>query len=247
TWSDAQAYCKASYTDLAIIQNDDDVVQIQNEIQGKQFKSSAWIGLYNDINSWRWSLGNVPLGSFNDWLFIQPKNEYGNDECAVIWGMGWIDWTCSELISFVCFDETKTGDQRYIYVTDTMAWLDAQKYCRHHYTDLASSRDATENSVLMNLVPDWTWFGLFRDGWKWVDKTVFSTIMWMPGNPNNALKNENCGYLNNSQAADALCSNIMPFICYVDPPLKKQQAIKIKVQSNQDPHDPALKVAILEQ
>ncbi|KAF7703013.1 hypothetical protein HF521_022020, partial [Silurus meridionalis] len=195
TWSDAQAYCKANYTDLAIIQNTDDVVQIQNEIQGKQFKSSAWIGLYNDNNSWRWSLGNVPLGSFNDWYYSQPQNEDGNDECAVIWGMGWLDCPCNYLVSFVCFDETKTGNERYIYVPDTMVWLDAQSYCRQHYTDLASSRDATENSVIGDLVTDWTWFGLFRDGWKWVDQTVFSTITWMPGNPNNALKHENCGYL----------------------------------------------------
>ncbi|KAF4085427.1 hypothetical protein AMELA_G00118750, partial [Ameiurus melas] len=58
TWSDAQAYCRATYTDLAIIKSNDDMVQLQNEAQIQQFSSSAWIGLYNDINSWRWSFGN---------------------------------------------------------------------------------------------------------------------------------------------------------------------------------------------
>ncbi|XP_046714367.1 putative C-type lectin domain family 20 member A [Silurus meridionalis] len=190
--------------------------------------------------SWSWSLGNVPLGSFIAWSF--PPPDY---DCAVIYPRGWIDTPCSARFPVVCFDETKTGNGRYIFVPATMVWLDAQKYCRQHYTDLASSRDATENSVIMNLVPDWTWFGLFRNSWKWIDKTVFST--WKSGNPNNALKDKNCGYLNNSLADNGLCTNIMPFICYVEPQLKKQQTIKIKIQSNQDPHDPALKVAILEQ
>ncbi|KAF5892353.1 putative C-type lectin domain family 20 member A isoform X1, partial [Clarias magur] len=52
------------------------------------------------------------------------------------------------------------------------------------------------------------------DGWKWTDQTTFSTISWMPGKPDNVLGDENCGYINNLQAADAQCSDIMPFFCY---------------------------------
>lgn len=95
-----------------------------------------------------------------------------------------------------------------------MSWIEAQSYCRKHYTDLASARDASENSVIGGRISGATWFGLFRDTWKWVDNTNFSFISWIPGLPNNALGNENCGYLNNGQAADAQCLDIKPFFCY---------------------------------
>ncbi|XP_047657832.1 macrophage mannose receptor 1-like [Tachysurus fulvidraco] len=126
-----------------------------------------------------------------------------------------------------------------------MSWLEAQTYCRQHHTDLASSRDATEDSVIKGLISGWTWFGLFRDSWKWTDQTNFSTIRWMTGKPDNALKNENCGYINNGQAADALCSDIMPFFCYSD--IKVQQTLRVKVRSDKDVNDPAVMTAILEQ
>ncbi|KAK3559766.1 hypothetical protein QTP86_020735, partial [Hemibagrus guttatus] len=61
-WSDALAYCRATYTDLAIIENQDYMNRFLSDSQKQQLNSSAWIGLYNDINSWRWSFGNEPLG-----------------------------------------------------------------------------------------------------------------------------------------------------------------------------------------
>ncbi|XP_053097693.1 C-type lectin-like [Pangasianodon hypophthalmus] len=141
---------------------------------------------------------------------------------------------------------TKTGDQRYIYISNSNTWYEAQAYCRTFYTDLASTRDATENSVIAGLTSSWTWFGLFRDSWKWTDQTNFSTISWMPGEPDNALGNEDCGYVNNAQAADAQCSDIMPFFCY-SVLMGKQQIMRVNVRSNQDVNDPAVKVAILKQ
>ncbi|KAF5892349.1 putative C-type lectin domain family 20 member A isoform X1, partial [Clarias magur] len=111
---------------------------------------------------------------------------------------------------------TKIGNQRYIYISTTMMWWGAQAYCRQHYTDLASGRDSAENSLIIGMTPGWTWFGLFRDSWKWTDQTNFtsSPISWMPGKPDNALGSQNCAYLNNSQLYDAQCSKILPFYCY---------------------------------
>lgn len=109
---------------------------------------------------------------------------------------------------------TQTGNSRYRYFSNSLSWYDAQIYCRQKYTDLASARDAAENSLLMGLIPGGTWFGLIRDTWKWVDKANFSTISWTSGKPDNALGNENCGYLENGQAVDAQCSDEKPFFCY---------------------------------
>ncbi|XP_047659851.1 C-type lectin-like [Tachysurus fulvidraco] len=134
--------------------------------------------------------------------------------------------------------DSYTGNQRYIFISTRMTWLEAQAYCRQHHTDLASSRVATEDSFIKGLTSDWTWFGLFRDSWKWTDQTNFSTITWMTGKPDNALGNENCGYINNSQAADARCSDIMPFFCYSDV-TGQQQTLRVKVQSSEDVNEPS--------
>ncbi|XP_053097640.1 C-type lectin domain family 10 member A-like [Pangasianodon hypophthalmus] len=104
TWSDAQAYCRATHTDLAIIESNEDMVQLQNEAQRQLFSSSAWIGLYNGINVWRWSLGNEPLGSITLWKPGQPDNRGGDQRCGAIDPSGWYDRTCTDAFPFVCFD-----------------------------------------------------------------------------------------------------------------------------------------------
>ncbi|MGL6083699.1 MAG: lectin-like protein [Gammaproteobacteria bacterium] len=95
-----------------------------------------------------------------------------------------------------------------------MTWSNAQTYCRQYHTDLASSRDEAQHLALKALTSGYTWIGLFRDSWKWVDQTWFSTVKPMTKRINNALGNESCGYINKTQAADARCSDILPFVCY---------------------------------
>ncbi|XP_047673706.1 putative C-type lectin domain family 20 member A [Tachysurus fulvidraco] len=248
-WISAQAYCKVNHSDLAIIESNNDMIRLQNEAQRQQFSSSAWIGLWNDVNSWYWSYGYEPLGNMIKWAAIEPNNKYGNQECVAIVTTGWSDRTCTETFPFLCFDDRETGNSRYIYYSQLKSWYDAQSYCRQYHTDLASTRDATEYSVVYNLVTSlttYTWIGLTRHSWKWTDQTNFSTISWMPGKPDNALGNENCGFLNNSQAIDAKCSDVMPFFCY-SVITGKMQVIRITVQSSQDMNDPAVMSATLEQ
>lgn len=103
SWSDAQAYCRVSHTDLAIIKSSDDMIQLQNEAQRYKFNSSAWIGLYNDVNSWRWSFGNEPLGNVTYWFPGEPNNFGGHEECAIISPSGWNDIPCSLIVPFICF------------------------------------------------------------------------------------------------------------------------------------------------
>ncbi|KAF5887015.1 putative C-type lectin domain family 20 member A isoform X1 [Clarias magur] len=215
-WSDAQTYCQARYTDLAIVKSNDEMVRLQNEAQIQNFSSGAWIGLYNDINSWRWSMGNVPVG-FTGWYSGLPNNGGGDNT---------------------------TGNPGYVRGPSSVTWLAAQAYCRKYYTDLVSINDAKENSIVIGMTSGWTWIGLYRDGWKWIDKTTFSTISWASGKPDNALWHENCGYLNNGQAVDALCSDMMPFFCYSGV-TGEQQILRVKVQSTQDVNDPAVMTAIL--
>ncbi|XP_053089822.1 C-type mannose receptor 2-like [Pangasianodon hypophthalmus] len=244
-WIDAQAYCRATYTDLATIETNDSMVQLQNEAQRQQFSSSAWIGLYNDINSWRWSLGNEPLGIMSDWAAGEPDNAEGHEACAATNPDIWFDVDCAVIFHFVCFDDRNNGTARYIYVSVYKTWSEAQSYCRQNHTDLVSARDTTENSVIQRMISEPIWFGLIRDSWKWSDQTNLSTVSWMPGKPDNALSNENCGYLYNGQVADAQCSDIMPFFCY-SVITGKKQIIRVQVRSSPDANDPAVTAATLE-
>ncbi|XP_053506833.1 putative C-type lectin domain family 20 member A [Ictalurus furcatus] len=151
TWSDAQAYCRVTYTDLAIIESNENMVELQYEAQRQQFSSSAWLGMYNDINSWRWSFGNEPLTTGMMWLGGWPNNNGGHQECGATSTWGWICQDCTTTRPFVCFNDTKTGNKVYIYISNKMTWYDAQAYCRTHHVDLASSRNATENSNIQRM------------------------------------------------------------------------------------------------
>ncbi|KAK3529398.1 hypothetical protein QTP70_031145, partial [Hemibagrus guttatus] len=246
TWSDAQAYCRATHTDLAIVESNEDMVRLQNEAQTQQFISSAWLGLWNDINSWRWSLGNEPLGSETFWNSIEPNNSGGNQACVTTDKWQWNDKKCTDKYPFVCFDENKIGTERFIYISNSTTWLEAQSYCRQYHTDLTSVKSVTENNIVKGLVSGNSWIGLFRDSWKWMDKTNFSTISWVSGQPDNALKVENCGCIIKDQAADALCSDVKPFFCCSEI-TEIKRTIRLKIRSSQDVKDAAVKAMILKQ
>uniref|UniRef100_A0A8C2BVS7 C-type lectin domain-containing protein n=1 Tax=Cyprinus carpio TaxID=7962 RepID=A0A8C2BVS7_CYPCA len=49
----------------------------------RTFYGSAWIGLYDDLNSWRWSLDNTALeGGFKSWFVQQQVNSGGQSLCV---------------------------------------------------------------------------------------------------------------------------------------------------------------------
>ncbi|KAB5579033.1 hypothetical protein PHYPO_G00190010 [Pangasianodon hypophthalmus] len=245
TWHDAQAYCRATHTDLAIIKSLHDMVHFQNEAQRQSFNTEAWIGLYNDINSWRWSFNSEPL-RVQYWILGQPDNVDGHEECGATGLLGWFDASCDKLKSFLCFDARNLAPARYIYISELqMTWYDAQSYCRQHYTDLAIINDLPEGLNVQSMLPNDAWLGLFRDSWKWIDETNMSTLTWGPGQPDNMHKNENCGFVTNSQAADAPCSDTKPFFCYAEISERKQ-TVRLKIQFKQNVIVPAVKAAILE-
>ncbi|XP_046709757.1 C-type lectin lectoxin-Phi1-like [Silurus meridionalis] len=106
TWNDSQVYCRANHEDLAVIESVENVIRFQSDMKKQNFTSSAWIGLYSDVNNWRWSLGNEPVGSSKLWAAVwgQPNNAERNEFCVIIDNYGWLDATCALLLRFVCFD-----------------------------------------------------------------------------------------------------------------------------------------------
>ncbi|XP_060798249.1 hepatic lectin-like [Neoarius graeffei] len=112
TWSEARAYCQATHADLAIMESNENMVQLQIETQIQQFSSSAWIGLYNDLHSWRWSMGNEPLGSTAFWGSGQPNNLNNNQDYVGTGPGDWNDLGNTDMRPFVCFD----GKEQHMFI-----------------------------------------------------------------------------------------------------------------------------------
>lgn len=107
SWTDAQTYCRLHFVDLATVENSTDMESLEAEAQQYNYASKAWVGLYNDVNSWRWSLNDAPL-TFKSWGFNEPNNAHGQEECAKINMLGmWYDATCAQNNSFLCYNGKK--------------------------------------------------------------------------------------------------------------------------------------------
>lgn len=110
---------------------------------------------------------------------------------------------------------TAIGASRYVGVTTMLNWSDAQAYCRQHYTDLASPLTLADNSLVQQvaIVQGFSWLGLFRDGWKWVDGTKVDQLLWKFPLPDNANPQQNCGTLNGGILYDEKCTSQYYFVC----------------------------------
>uniref|UniRef100_A0AAR2JVM6 C-type lectin domain-containing protein n=1 Tax=Pygocentrus nattereri TaxID=42514 RepID=A0AAR2JVM6_PYGNA len=81
-WSEAQAICRQSYTDLATIENDNDQSSVIAAANGN-FNSQIWIGQYEDLqNSWRWYLDDDTF--YGNWLTGEPNNLGGTEHCTTV-------------------------------------------------------------------------------------------------------------------------------------------------------------------
>lgn len=69
----------------------------------------AWIGLFYDINTWRWSIDNTYLygddtTKFGEWFVFTMDNYKGREHCVVIIGGTINDRSCGALEKSVCYD-----------------------------------------------------------------------------------------------------------------------------------------------
>ncbi|KAJ4931134.1 hypothetical protein JOQ06_025433 [Pogonophryne albipinna] len=94
-WEDAQTYCRAHHTDLAMIENAQDNTDMLSITSGY----SVWIGLYRVL--WRWS--DNSNSSFRNWNSGQPNNYFGNQYCGTDdRGQTWHDVECYTERTFWC-------------------------------------------------------------------------------------------------------------------------------------------------
>ncbi|KAK3524255.1 hypothetical protein QTP70_025866 [Hemibagrus guttatus] len=78
------------------------------------YSGLAWIGLYDDVDTWRWSLDDDAFyqegeRDFRGWPH-QPDNYNGSEMCVVIgYGGKWFDSPCTDRKSFVCYNAFTPG------------------------------------------------------------------------------------------------------------------------------------------
>ncbi|XP_062373032.1 L-selectin-like isoform X2 [Sardina pilchardus] len=222
TWSEAQSYCRANYTDLATLYNTDDVNALTQ--LGSQ-TGSAWIGLHDDVqNSWRWSITNSSFygpgeTTYRNWNSSQaePNNFRGKELCVEMLPDGtWNDFPCDTVfsyISFVCYGVNDT----YVLNTTKLTWNDAQASCRANYIDLPSIRNSTENQKVRDAANgNRVYIGLYRTR-LWSDGSDSSFRNWKSGQPDNANFDQYCtavSFSDSGQWTDENCSTTRPFFCY---------------------------------
>ncbi|XP_028840932.1 uncharacterized protein LOC114793387 [Denticeps clupeoides] len=238
TWTDAQAFCRQNYVDLAAIAGPDEAAAASAQVPAGD---RVWIGLYDDVGSWKWSAGGDALTGFANWWDGEPNNLASSEHCVQIHSSGrWIDLDCSVPKPFVCFNEV--GSVRFVLVPDPKSWSEARSYCRAHHTDLATVRNQPENQQVQALLPapGGAWIGLSRDAWRWSDQDESSFANWIPGEPNNFLgRAESCVEMwtwTSGQWNDEVCSALRPFLCHdvVDGPGRRNQAIRSSVTCEGD-------------
>ncbi|XP_039878707.1 macrophage mannose receptor 1-like [Simochromis diagramma] len=260
-WTDAQSYCRERHTDLATIENMEDVRILQSMADSSkmnygQYPNRAWIGLYDDMNSWRWSMSNTDLYknsvAFRNWEPGQPDNRMSKEHCTGLrWTGSWTDENCNNTFKALCSD-IRGLNVTFVFINKSMTWMEAQSYCRANYTDLASVRNMSENQKAKELVPagQSAWIGLFRDSWKWMDGSNFSFTYWNTNEPNNVVKNEFCVAANFGSTGkweDWNCDRETAFVCYNEPAYKQVVRLRMGKNNNQDLNDPAVMEAMLEQ
>ncbi|XP_060755392.1 macrophage mannose receptor 1-like [Neoarius graeffei] len=223
TWSEAQTYCREKYTDLASINNMEEMMKLNHTLK-KETPKQAWIGLQREgTGKWQWSLANQTFyrdgDTYRNWENGQPNNAGGNQFCVCMNKNSnkWNDRNCSETFLFVCYEENNTNTDRYILINEKKTWHDAQTYCREKHTDLVSVRNQTENEEIRGKIQssgNLIWIGLFHNSWKWSDQSNSSFRYWSSNKPSGGL---NCAAVSVSEPhdwSDVSCTEKLPFICH---------------------------------
>ncbi|XP_053272023.1 macrophage mannose receptor 1 [Pleuronectes platessa] len=219
-WTEAQSYCREKYTDLATIENTEEMKKLQDTVSAAGHSSKVWIGLYSHID-WKWSDGfNQSGAEYRKWSEGAPNYKNANQLCVRMKIQeNWHDVNCNLEIPFVCYNGT-LEDPDFVLVSTKKNWTEAQRHCREHYTDLATVRNDTDNNKIQKsrLTNDWSWIGLYRDPQiYWSDGSNYSFSSWYQGgHPLGSMKVV-CGVADLEQGGNwriFSCYERKPFVCY---------------------------------
>ena len=99
---EAQSYCRENYTDLATVDNMEEMKQLMAAVDPK-FVGSLWIGL-NKAPPRRWGWSSGEISQYMNWKSPEPNSGDVDGLCAAKYNLsGWIDANCTNLWDFVCY------------------------------------------------------------------------------------------------------------------------------------------------
>ncbi|XP_073705448.1 macrophage mannose receptor 1-like [Garra rufa] len=247
SWSEAQSYCRYRFTDLATVDNMDELNRLVKTAD-TGYSGSVWIGLKRGKQKrWGWSNGEDTTSQYYNWGPSQPN---GNEECVTYYSGAWHDMYCDNSLYFVCYNEN-TG---YIMVQRSETWRDAQSYCRQHYTDLPTIHNSEENNqIVSQIIMNYGWYvwiGMFQDSWEWSDKSSLFFRHWAAGQPSQNSGSGDCVGMTSTDSGKWVhksCDLQQPFICHGGDKLIKKQIVRMKLSCNGKCtlNDPSLQMAIL--
>ncbi|KAL7875535.1 hypothetical protein AOLI_G00104980 [Acnodon oligacanthus] len=191
TWTDAQNYCRETFTDLATIESQEEMNAVIALV--KRTEGNFWIGLRQKgqqstavINqSWNWSDGSN--SSYTYWDDKEPNGGVGV-YCVQLWkspGYRWNDAGCQWPGPFICYKELPL-----ILINQNKTWREALRYCREKHVDLVSVHTEeiqswVESAVYYASTAN-VWMGLRHtctlSFWFWVNGVSICYQNWAPGN-----------------------------------------------------------------
>ncbi|XP_039890187.1 macrophage mannose receptor 1-like [Simochromis diagramma] len=253
TQHEAQRYCREHFTDLVTIYNSN-INQLLLSMLPR-INDFAWIGLYEDRYSWKWSMEGklFNVGSkheFLNWAYGQPNSTKANEYCVALRGQTLMDdRPCGDSYPFLCYNAKNTS---YILVKESRSWSAAQSYCRTYHTDLTSIRSKEEKSNIMLTLNgsggQYVWIGLYRDPWAfWSDNTTSTFTNWNPAEPNNFHSIQYCATINFRDGTwfDTACFDTNYVFCFKA--VTKQTVVKMKLQSEADMHSTEIQQQVSQQ
>ncbi|KAM9501070.1 C-type mannose receptor 2-like [Clarias gariepinus] len=204
-WTDAQAYCRAKYTDLATIESDEEMNTVKAMLKGSS--DYIWIGM-RQINSncccsasynnmfWVWS--DQSCVSYFNWDGGEPNSGVtGNCVQIVKNSDKWNDALCYLADKFVCYKKRTP----LMVIKEEKTWREALRFCRQNHVDLVSVQSqemqdwvgvVTQNAFTN--VTSRVWVGLrhtcSQGFWYWVAGEPICYQNWAPG---NGTRVEDCG------------------------------------------------------
>ena len=100
-----------------------------------------------------------------------------------------------------------------------MNFTDAQSYCRQHYTDLASARDASEDLMIASVQTSHHFYiGLYRTNTlTWSDGSNSTFRYWGAGQPHLYQGTAYCtatSITDSGKWTDSYCTETLPFVCH---------------------------------
>uniref|UniRef100_A0A3P8WLB9 Macrophage mannose receptor 1-like n=1 Tax=Cynoglossus semilaevis TaxID=244447 RepID=A0A3P8WLB9_CYNSE len=209
TWTEAELYCMKHYNNLVSVRSSHENTAVRNAVP---VGVKAFIGLSRKPWS-SWSSGSVT--SFTYWAL--PPQVPNDDICVILFVSVRPLITCPSAGLCVLIP---CHPLQYHFINTPLSWLNAQKYCRSQFRDLATVFDVEDMNLLVNTAQDSSggftaraWIGLYDNLTNNLFGDQMCVRMWSRGK----WEDSNC-FLRNS------------FICYDGLSVKLQTSLLTDIE-----------------